>query len=1094
MLNNKYKNNLNFAYSLAENFNNSNNSICIVVSDNKEAFYIKNELNLIIDDLKIKIFPENEIIPYDHFSVPKNINKQRFKIINNQPNYKHILITTIKNLFDPYPSIENFQSMNKYELGSRLPLDELINIIETLNYIKKTNVENINEYSVRGGIIDIFTPIYQHPLRIEIFDDYIESIRLFNKDTQLSIESIREFSISKGDIISLNESTINRFIKEWRNYFNDYDERNCSIFQNIKNNQISEGIEIYFPFFFKNIVSFFEVFDNYDYVRFKNLSSEVQDYETFITERFEDEINEINRPLIRPKDFYLDAIKIINRLNRAKLLEAEKFTCLYDSADSLIENYDKALEDNYNYLLVTSSHSDLQDLKNTMSSDITVIKDINDGIKKLNITVGPIVRNMYLKNINTFVVHRDSFDKASQLLNDKTKESRYVELNQLFNNGDHIIHEDYGLGIYSGLEIVEANNKKNEYIKIIYDKNENLYVPINNINKISIYHKNDNLIPLQLDSLSSKKWLIKKEKATKKAIDHAAEILDVESRRMNSYAHALKIENNDLKDFEDDFPYSETPDQKSSFDDIRKDISLIKPMNRILCGDVGFGKTEVAMKAAFIAANSNKQTILITPSTILTDQHFDTFLERFRNFGIKISKLNRFISKDNKTKVINDFGNHKIDILITTHIVFNNDINFKNTGLLIIDEEHKFGIKQKNFIKNKQENIHILYLSATPIPRTMNMVFSGLKDFSFLQTAPVNRINIKSFLKVQNNKLLKEALIRERSRNGQSFIVQNDISKILNIKKLIVELIPDYKIGVAHGQLNKKDIKRVMSQFKNGSLDGLICTTIVEMGLDIPNANTMIIINSHNFGLSQLHQLRGRIGRSNKQGYCYFLIPDIEIPKISKARLDSIVRNSKLGEGFKIAQEDLDIRGAGEMLGEKQSGHINNVGISLYLSMLKKAIDSADKKNITTSIRPDVNFNDSSYIDSCYLPSPIERLKVYRNIQNVSSIKDIEEIRKNLIDRCGAMPIEASNLLDNKKISIRIYESGIEYIKSNNINTNIKLSKSINDDVLNKILHLISINNDLYSITKDNKFIYKNSEKDSALRRKNVNLLLDEIL
>ena len=667
-------------------------------------------------------------------------------------------------------------------------------------------------------------------------------------------------------------------------------------------------------------------------------------------------------------------------------------------------------------------------------------------------------------------------------------------MNKVFNENEYVIHEDYGLGIYQGLEVVKANNKPSEYIKIIYANNENLYVPLNNINKISSYHKKDFSLNLDLDSLSSTKWLLKKEKAQKRSVDHAAEILDIESRRLKSFSSSLTVDSKSLIEFENDFPFTPTPDQISAFKSIKKDLSLIKPMNRVLCGDVGFGKTEVAMKAAFVSVSSNKQVIVITPSTILCDQHYDSFLKRYINFGVTVKKLNRFVSAIDKNNIINEFNLGNIDILISTHIIFNNNINFMNVGLLIIDEEHKFGIKQKNFIKDKQENIHILYLSATPIPRTMNMVFSGLKDFSFLQTAPSNRLSIKSFLKVQTNQLIKEALTREKSRGGQCFIVQNDIDKINNIENEINYLLPDFKLGIAHGKLNKKDIKKVMTEFKSGLLDGLICTTIVEMGLDIPNANTMIIINSQKFGLSQLHQLRGRIGRSDKQGYCYFLIPDIEIPKVSKTRLDSIIRNSNLGEGFLIAQEDLEIRGGGEMLGDKQSGHINSVGMSLYLSMLKEAIES-NKINVKDiNLRPDVNFYDSSFISSTYLPSPIERLKVYRKLDKAESYEDIIKIKDSLIDRCGTMPNEAKNLIEDKKIQIRINNSGIKSIKSNSYNTNFYLSESINDKTLENLLLLVAKNKEKYLINKDNKFIYKCDETNSEKRRKNVNLLLDEIL
>ena len=708
--------------------------------------------------------------------------------------------------------------------------------------------------------------------------------------------------------------------------------------------------------------------------------------------------------------------------------------------------------------------------------------------------ISDVIRPMHLKKMNAYVVHKESITNANLKKNNDTEESRYIEFNQVFKKNEYVIHEDYGLGIYDSLEIVEANNEPSEYLKIIYANNENLYVPLNNINKISSYHKRDNLLNLDLDSLSSTKWLLKKEKAQKRSIDHAAEILDVESRRSKSFSTSLTVDTKSLIEFENDFPFTPTPDQILAFEAIKKDISLIKPMNRVLCGDVGFGKTEVAMKAAFISVNAIKQVIVVTPSTILCDQHYDSFLKRYTNFGVTIKKLNRFVSNKHKNKIIDDFNLGNIDILISTHIIFSNDINFNNTGLLVIDEEHKFGIKQKNFIKDKQENIHILYLSATPIPRTMNMVFSGLKDFSFLQTAPSNRLSIKSFLKVQTNQLIKEALTREKNRGGQCFIVQNDIDKIQNIKNEINYLLPEFQLGIAHGRLNKKEIKKVMTEFKSGVLDGLICTTIVEMGLDIPNANTMMIINSQKFGLSQLHQLRGRIGRSYKQAYCYFLIPDIEIPKISKTRLDSIIRNSNLGEGFLIAQEDLEIRGGGEMLGDKQSGHINSVGMSLYLSMLKKAIET-NKNNIeVNNYKPDINFYDSSFISSSYLPSPVERLKVYRKLDEAESFETIIKIKDDLIDRCGVMPDETKNLIEDKKIQTRVYKSGIKSIKSNNTNTNFHLSDTLNDNTLENLLSLVTKDRKKYLINKESKFIYKYNESDSKKRRNSVNLLLDEIL
>ncbi len=1093
MTKNKQNNYQNYAYSIKKYFDKSSNSLCLITKDNIESKYIYNELSFLIKNNLIHIFPENDILPYDHFSIPEDITKQRFQLINNKNKDKHILISSVKNLFEIFPDRYFFKSEKTFSINDELSIDRIIKIVESLNYQKITNVEKINEYSVRGGIIDVFSPIYKSPLRIEIFDDHIESIRLFDIESQLSIKNINQFSISKGNLYSLDNLKVSSFINKWRDYFPDIDERYCPIFQKIKNNKVPEGIEIYFPFFFEKISTFLDIFNDYNFIKYHDLSDNIKKYDDLIRNRYKDELNDSNRPLIKPSDLFLSYKDILDFTESIKEIDIDKIDHSFES----FKQIEEAIEDNNfkdkKIVLMSSIPSEIKKLKEKYKTEAIKIKNTSEIKNDLSIIYGNIVRPINIRDENTLIFHKEYIDKSAYQIDlSNTKSIKKDTLSKLFQNGDLIIHEDYGLGIYEGLEVVEANKKFSEYIKIIYDKNEILYVPLKHINKITNYHKNNN-INIKIDSLSSNKWSIKKSRANKRVVDHAAEILDIESRRNNASSPRLKADEDLFLNFEKEFPYSETPDQIESILSIKKDLSLIKPMNRVLCGDVGFGKTEVAMRAAFISVSSNKQVIIITPSTVLCDQHYDSFIKRFENFPVSINKLNRHTSNKNKGHVINDFNAKKIDILIATHIVFNNTINYENTGLLIIDEEHKFGIKQKNFIKNRKSNIHVLYLSATPIPRTMNLVFSGLKDFSFLQTPPSNRINIKSFLKIQTSQLLKEALTREKVRGGQCFIVQNDIDKMAAIEKEINNLLPDFKVSIAHGRLSKKEIRNVMHDFKNGDIDGLICTTIIEMGLDIPNANTMIIINSHNFGLSQLHQLRGRVGRSEKQGYCYFLIPTLEIPKLSRNRLDSIIRHSSLGEGFLIAEEDLELRGGGEMLGDKQSGHIDNIGLSLYLSMLKDAINS--QKNNKLSIKKDIeiNFYDSAYISEDYLPSPLERLKIYKKLDEVLTLKDLKTLNTNLKDRCGKIPIETKNLIDNKKFYLKVLNTGIKSIKSNKKNTNIEITDAIKDTHFDKLISLAKDEPKIYQINSNNKFIYKYGELNSEVRRKKINKLLDEI-
>ena len=1093
MTKNKQNNYQNYAYSVKKYFDKSSNSLCLITKDNIESKHIYNELSILIKKKLIQLFPENDILPYDHFSIPEEITKQRFQLINKKTKEKHLLISSVKNLFEIFPDRYFFKSEETFSVNDNLSIGSIIKIVESLNYKKNTNVENINEYSIRGGIIDIFSPIYKNPLRIEIFDDHIESIRLFDIESQLSIKNIEQFSISKGSLFSLDNSKVSSFINRWRDYFTDTDERYCSIFQKIKNNEAAEGIEIYFPFFFEKTSTFAEIFNDYDFIKYQDLSNNVNKYHQLIENRYEDESHDSSRPLIEPSDLFLNSKDVLNFTKSIKEIDTNKINYSFESFKKVEEAIQNSEFSDNKVVLMSSVPSEIKKLKEKYSTEITSIKNINEIKKNISVMYGDIVRPIKIQDENILVFHKEYFDKSTYKIDSSNAKSlKKDSMSKLFQNGDLIVHEDYGLGIYEGLEVVEANKKLSEYIKIKYDKNEILYVPLKNINKISNYHKT-NGINIKIDSLSSNKWSIKKSKADKRVVDHAAEILDIESRRNNSNSSSLKADEDLLLNFEKEFPYNETPDQIESILSIKKDLSLIKPMNRVLCGDVGFGKTEVAMRAAFISVSSNKQVIIITPSTVLCDQHYDSFIKRFENFPVSIYKLNRHTSNKNKERIINDFNSNKIDILIATHIVFNNSINYENAGLLIIDEEHKFGIKQKNFIKDKQSNIHVLYLSATPIPRTMNLVFSGLKDFSFLQTPPTNRINIKSFLKIQTSQLLKEALTREKVRGGQCFIVQNDIDKMESIKKEINNLLPDFKVSIAHGRLSKKEIKKVMHGFKNGEIDGLICTTIIEMGLDIPNANTIVIINSHNFGLSQLHQLRGRVGRSEKQGYCYFLIPTLEIPKLSRNRLDSIIRHSNLGEGFLIAEEDLELRGGGEMLGDKQSGHIDNIGLSLYLSMLKDAINS--QKDTKESIKKDIeiNFYDSAYISEDYLPSPLERLKIYKKLDELLTFKELKTVNTNLRDRCGKIPIETKNLIDNKKLYLKVLNTGIKCIKSNEKNTNFEITNDIKDEHLNKLVSLAQDEPQKYQINSNNKFIYKYHELNSEVRRQNINELLDEI-
>ena len=953
-----------------------NSKILLICSSNTEIEHVYEELVDFVNKSKIVRLYDREILPYDHFSTPDDVIKKRFDEIKNIFDAQ-LVISSLKNLFEFYPHHNFYKSLKEFKVNEKISISELKEILESLNYKRVEKVSNLNEYSHRGGIVDINSSRYKNPMRLDFFGDCIESIREFNIKTQRSIDEIKSFKLNSGYEIPLDEEIINEFKDKWRNEFPLIDERDSNFFNKIAKNKLPEGYENYLSILINDPINFFELVEcDSTYI---TTSSNVDDYSKFIIERFNDE-NNGTRELISPERLFFDAVNKINKGNPIQIISKYKI-----------------YEDKSKY----------------------------KGFKET-----------------------------------KNKESDYLIYDNSLNIDDLVIHEDYGLGIFEGLKTIKTSSKQNEYLCIRYKNNELLYVPTFNFNLLSKFHKKtDDAI---LDSLSNTNWSSKKEKAKSRIYDHASEILKIESDRLKATSTALKVSDDEYSSFINDFPFSDTNDQEIVSRDIRKDLSLIKPMNRLLCGDVGFGKTEIAMRASFISALSNKQTIILSPSTVLTDQHFESFSKRFKNFPITIEKLSRNTSLKVKEKLYKNFKDKKIDILIGTHALFNEDLSFKNVGLLVVDEEHRFGAKQKNLIKNKQLSTHILFMSATPIPKTMNMAFSGLKDFSFLSTPPPKRLSIKTFLEVSNNMIIKESLTREFNRNGCTFVIENDIQKMDKLKSNLEALVPNQKIDIVHASLNKKLIDKRLNDFRKRKINVLICTTIVEMGLDIPEANTIIINNAQNFGLSQLHQLRGRIGRSSKQGYCYVLIPSSDINNKSKSRLQSFVNNSHLGAGFNIANEDLEIRGAGEILGVKQSGHIDTIGMSLYMSMLKTALNN---DNIEMHPSCEIKVSVTSLIPEYYLPSPTERLKIYRKLSGADS-KTLSEIKIDLLDRCGKHPPELENLFKITEIGINAKSLNITKIIQSSKYLKFKFSKNLKDKTLSKILSIANENPEKYEIKK----------------------------
>ena len=1085
------------AFELIQHSKLEKKQILYFSESDKEARLLKNELLILLDSSMIGYYPEREILPYDRFSTSDSIIQDRLKLLNSDKKNLKIVVTSGINLFEKLPSKNDFLARKQFSLGDSLSIKDLTAILEDLNYQRVDKVTSINEYTVRGGVVDFYSGFHRQPLRVDFFGDQIDEIRQFDPSSQHMIDKLSNFKLFSGSEIRLNDESIKKFKSNWRNYFQTHDERHCEIFQTLVNGQYPEGYEIYNPLIQTGNSNLIDFFPDFSLIKSNKIDQILLSHMSFVEERYQEESIDVSRPLMRPEDYVYQIQEIQSYIDSSKQIAFASDNALIDTTKDkeiqLKELVEKQNNAELASLLITSSEqTKLDEIHKKYKINTTSIPfKIRDGIFSC---FHASARSFVNENGSFIHLNLDEFLSAEILIeknNLQINDSLIKNFENPFLDNELVIHVDYGVGIYKGLEVLKTNTSEEEYIKITYHENEILYVPIRQAFLVSKFQTTQTQ-GIPLDSLSSNKWKIKKEKARLKALDHAAELLDIESRRSIASSSQLICDKNSYNKFDSDFPYVLTKDQINCINDVIKDISLIKPMNRVICGDVGFGKTEIAMRGAFVAVHAKKQVMLLAPSTILAKQHLESFAKRFINFPINIELLTRHTSQKNKLKIYEDFKNKKIDILIGTHTLLNSEIHLDNLGLLVIDEEHRFGTKQKEIIKSRQSTTHILYMSATPIPRTLNLVYSGLKDFSYLYTPPLERISVKTFLNLQNQQIIKNAIDREISRGGQVFIVQNDISKMEQLRNQISNLIPEANLGIAHGKLSKKLITKTMNGFNANSIDILICTTIVEMGLDIPNANTMIVIDAHKFGLSQLHQLRGRVGRSLRQAYCYLLIPNMDLKKVAKAKLDSLVRYSDLGSGYFIAQEDLEIRGAGDFLGVKQSGHIEAMGLSMYLSMLKNAINDIKGYQQVPILDTEINFNDRALIPDTYLPVANERLKVYRSLNDAETCEQIDQILIDLKDRCGKPDSEILNLIENSKLRIIAANVGIKKIFSNHQNAMLTFNDNLTDQVYKKLIRLIQSGSAKIKLKNENKITLDVTE--SIDKRSAVTKLLNELL
>ena len=1004
-----------YTYNL---FKNSNKNILYVTNTLYQANQVFQSISCYTDD--VLLFPMDDFLTSEALAISPDLEMTRIETLTNLDS-KKIIVTNLMGYLRYLPSKELFnKSFINLKKNEDYNIKELTEKFYNIGYKRETIVTTTGEMAIRGYVIDIFPINSNNPIRIEFWGDTIDSIRYFDTDTQRTIESINEITINPNSefILDKNIEDIDRKQKYLKKYIDVY--------------SISDYID-----------DKYIIFDNKKEIdiAYTNLYEEIVEY---------NKSKELN-----PKTEYmhrLDDIKISKSINlnnfdtdidSIKAHDIEPFTSNVNEINKRLNKYIK----NNTVVICLNNRYSLNKLEDNLDNPNIIVTNENEIFKnKINLIIKKI-NNGFI--YNNYVVISESliFGKKEKIVTYKTNFKFGTKIKNItkLNVGDYVVHNINGIGRYLGLKTLNQNGMKKDYLMIEYKGGDKLYIPVEKIDLISKYSSNDGIVP-KINKLGSTEWAKTKQRVRKKIEDIASKLLELYAKREASIGFSFEKDTEEQAIFDSNFEYNETPDQLKVIEEIKKDMESPHPMDRLLCGDVGYGKTEVAFRAMFKAALSNKQVAMLCPTTILSNQHYENAIDRFSNFPVRIEVLNRFVTPAKVKKIVEDLKEGKIDILIGTHRILSNDIIFKDLGLLVIDEEQRFGVKHKEKIKEYKNNVDILTLSATPIPRTLQMSMAGIRSLSLIETPPTDRYPVQTYVLEENNTIIKDAIYKEMSRGGQSFILYNRVED-MEIKKMQLQnLIPEARILYVHGQMSKNEIEDIMMKFVNHEADVLLCTTIIETGIDIPNVNTLLILDADRFGLSQLYQIRGRVGRSNKIAYCYLMYTSGKIlSDVAQKRLNVIREFTELGSGFSIAMRDLSIRGAGDILGSEQAGFIDTVGIELYLNMLNEEVERLKgnivEKKEDTSTQPLINIETS--IDDNYVLEEDIKIEIHKKINSIDSLESLNKVKQELEDRFGTLD-------DN--LVIYMYEEWFEKLARDLNITNVKQTRNFIEVILPKEL------------------------------------------
>jgi len=1133
-----YKKGLNVSYFVSKIYQKSSETkrILLLIPDEKELDNIYEELIFFQNNDVFKI-PSVDIPVYSElYPSPEVLGERNANIFRMLNNDKGIFITTPVSLMLPFIPKEVMKKNYIYLIsGENYDFEDLKNNLPLLGYQRVDYVEVIGDFNIKGGIIDLFTPYYPHPLRIEFFGDQIESIRLFDTITQRSIKDIEEAYIIpvRTVIDDFDKEIVHARIK-------DYADKN-GINKKVRDEfyerfiiQTNYGGECFYANLIYgkkcSIIEYlndFEIILHEQDVAIKNIKDFLKNAQKIYESKKEESF------VLKPEDIF-DWESLEYVINNATLLInsiSVEDGCVLDFEDNFhlknrlefgvsqekrhpIEtflNFIGEAKELFKILIVANTPLQAKRIAEVIShfyvSTPEIVSNFSEFLQKaikgkIYVTTGYLKSGFknYSDGIWLFT-EEEIFGKSERLRNDKgAKKELKAIISDLYelNPGDLVVHVDHGIGIYRGLKQVEVLGNKGEYIEIEYADNDKLFVPVEKIGYIQKYITSEDYVA-KIDKLGDKRWQKTKRKVKEDLKNWAEEIIRIEALRKSQEGFAFKIDPIALEEFSASFEFEETEDQLKAIEETLKDMEKNKPMDRLICGDVGFGKTEVALRAAFVAVSSKKQVCLIAPTTILAEQHYHVFKRRLEPFGFSVGLVSRFVEKAEQKKILERLKNGNIDVIIGTHRLLSKDVIFKDLGLLIIDEEHKFGVAHKEKIKSLKATVDILTLTATPIPRTLYMSVSGLKDISIIVSPPKGRQAIKTYVTPFSESIIKDAVERELQRGGQVFFIHNRVRGIGAMKKYLEKILPGVSIMVAHGQMDEEDLKKVMELFNAGKANILLSTSIVESGLDLPNVNTIIVNRADKFGLADLYQLRGRVGRSNRKAYAYFLIPSYElITKEAMKRLKILQELEELGSGFRLAIHDLEIRGAGDLLGKKQAGHINEVGLELYVQLLEEAVreirfERGEIATLKKEVSTEIKLNCPAYIPERYMHSSRERLDFYKKILGVKEVEELKLVRDELEDRFGKIPVEVDNFLYQKELELKLSSIGCIscYINEDRLILAFDYEYIPPKDVINKILR--DIRGAKFAIPDKFYFFLSNEGKDFDEVKKILQAFLERV-